>query len=322
MPIMALPTVYPYFARGRRATLPAVAPDGSGRARLTPAPPVLPMDGRNTSIGSMKDFAGRVAVVTGAASGIGRALAEAFASRSMKVVIADVETAGLEKAAAELRARGTEVMSVTLDVRDRDAVGTLASDVYARYGAAHILCNNAGVGTGGFIHEFTLEQWDWILDVNLRGVIYGIHHFLPRMLKAGEPGHILNTASIAGLVASPGLGAYNATKYAVVGISETLAAECAGTNVGISVLCPAWVATRIMDSERNAPADLRLRAPDTLSAALTEEARNMVKEGLAPDAVAERVVAAIENGSLYVLTHPEFMFAIEERFRQIMNSRP
>jgi NAD(P)-dependent dehydrogenase (short-subunit alcohol dehydrogenase family) len=280
------------------------------------------MTGHGTSIGAVKDFAGRVAVVTGGASGIGRALADAFASRSMKVVIADVETSALEQASCELRARGAEVMSVALDVRDREAVGRLAGDVYARYGSAHILCNNAGVGRGGFIHESTLEEWDWVLDVNLRGVVYGLHHFLPRMLKSGEPCHIVNTASIAGLVATAGLGSYNASKYAVVGISETLAGELAGTNVGVSVLCPAWVATRIMDSERNAPEDLRLNIPNALGAALSEEARNMVRQGLAPSDVAERTIRAIENGSLYVLSHPEFMFAIEERFRQIMNSRP
>jgi len=270
----------------------------------------------------VKDFAGRVAVVTGGASGIGRALAQAFANRAMKVVIADIEAAALDSAAAELRQQGAEVTATVLDVRDRDAVGKLADDVYARYGAAHVLCNNAGVGTGGYLHDLTLEEWDWVLDVNLRGVVYGIHHFLPRMRKSSEPCHIVNTASIAGLVATPGLGPYTAAKYAVVGISETLALECVGTNVGVSVLCPAWVATRIMESERNAPTGLGTRQAPAATEVLKEETRRLVAEGLDPADVVERTIRAIENGTLYVLTHPEFMFPIEERFRQIMNSRP
>ena len=280
------------------------------------------MAGHGTSIGCVKDFAGRVAVVTGGGSGIGRALAHAFAKRSMKVVIADVEAGPLERTADELRGQGAEVTSVLLDVRDRDAVGKLADDVYAKYGSAHVLCNNAGVGRGGLINELSLEDWDWVIDVNLRAVIYGIHHFLPRMLKSSEPCHIVNTASIAGLVANAGLGPYTATKYAVVGISETLALECAGTNVGVSVLCPAWVSTRITESERNAPPDVQLSVPSPLSEAMTEEVKKLVAAGLDPAHVAERTIAAIENGSLYVLTHPEFMVVIEERFRQIMNSRP
>jgi NAD(P)-dependent dehydrogenase (short-subunit alcohol dehydrogenase family) len=190
------------------------------------------MPRHGTSIRFVKDFAGRVAVITGGGGGIGRALAHAFAKRGMKIVIADVEAGPLESTARELREQRAEVTPVILDVRDRDAMRKLAEDVFAKYGNAHVLCNNAGVGRGGFIHELSLEDWDWVLDVNLRGVVYGIHHFLPRMLEGGEPCHIVNTASLAGLVANAGLGPYNATKYAVVAISETLAAECAGTHVG------------------------------------------------------------------------------------------
>ena len=142
------------------------------------------------------------------------------------------------------------------------------------------------------------------------------------MLKSSEPCHIVNTASLAGLVSHAAFGPYNATKYAVVAISETLAVECAGTNVGVSVLCPAWVSTRISESERNTPPDVHLSAPSPLSEAMVEEVKKLVASGLNPAHVAERTIAAIENGSLYILTHPEFMAAIEERFRQIMNSRP
>jgi NAD(P)-dependent dehydrogenase (short-subunit alcohol dehydrogenase family) len=270
----------------------------------------------------VKDFARRVAVVTGGASGIGRALAEAFAARSMKVAIADVEGPALETAERELRERGADVMSVRLDVRDRGAVARLADDVYGHFGAAHILCNNAGVGHGGFMREVTLDDWEWVLDVNLKGVIHGIHAFLPRMLAASEPCHIVNTASVAGLVCAPGMGAYNASKYAVVAISETLALECAGTNVGVSVLCPGWVNTRIDESERNAPPGMNLTRTSPTVDMFKEEVSKLLRTGLPPAQIAERTIAAIENGSLYVLTHPEMMAMIEERFRQIMNSRP
>jgi NAD(P)-dependent dehydrogenase (short-subunit alcohol dehydrogenase family) len=270
----------------------------------------------------VKDFAGRVAVVTGGASGIGRALAEAFAARSMKVVIADVETAALESTAHALQERGTEVMSARVDVRDRLAVMRLAEDVYARFGGAHILCNNAGVANAGLMHDLTLDDWDWVLDVNLKGVIHGIHAFLPRMRKSGEPCHIVNTASLAGLVYGPGGGPYNASKAAVVAISETLAIESAGSNVGVSVLCPGWVNTRIDESDRNAPAGMQLSTPTELVEIMRDEGRKLLRTGLEPAAVAERVIAGIEAGTLHILTHPEFMAMIEERFRQIMNSRP
>jgi NAD(P)-dependent dehydrogenase (short-subunit alcohol dehydrogenase family) len=270
----------------------------------------------------VKDFAGRVAVVTGGASGIGRGLAEAFAARSMKVVIADVEVAALEATARALEERGAEVMSARVDVRDRLAVMRLAEDVYARFGGAHILCNNAGVAHPGFIHDLSLDDWEWVLDVNLKGVIHGIHAFLPRMRKSGEPCHIVNTASLSGLVYAPGMAPYNASKAAVVAISETLAIESAGSNVGVSVLCPGWVNTRIDESERNAPAGLQLSTPSDQVAIMSDEGRQLLRTGLDPGAVAERVIAGIEAGALHILTHREFMAMIEERFRQILNSRP
>jgi NAD(P)-dependent dehydrogenase (short-subunit alcohol dehydrogenase family) len=270
----------------------------------------------------VKDFAGRVAVVTGGASGIGRALAEAFAARAMKIVIADVEAPALEETASALRAHGAEVMPVRLDVRDRLAMLRFAEDVYGYFGGAHILCNNAGVAHGGFMQDLTLDDWEWVLGVNLNGVIHGIHAFLPRMRKSGEPCHIVNTASLAGLVYSAGMGPYNASKAAVVAISETLAAECAGTNVGVSVLCPSWVNTRIDQSERNAPAGIQLSPASPFVELMTDELRKLLRTGLDPSDVAERVVRGIENGTLHILTHPEFMVMIEERFRQILNSRP
>ena len=270
----------------------------------------------------MKDFAGRVAVVTGGASGIGRALAEAFAKRGMKIVIADMSQSNLDETAEALRASGTEVMPVRLDVRERDALAQLAEDVVARYGGAHVLCNNAGVGHSGFMHELTLEEWDWVIDVNLKSVVYGIHAFLPHMRKSGQPCHILNTASMAGLVSSAGMGPYNATKFAVVAVSETLAAECVGSNIGVSVLCPGWVSTRILDDERYLPESIARLSRSDLIQAMTEEVRKLINEGMKPADVAERVIAAIESGSLYVLTHPEMMPFIEERFRRIMTARP
>jgi NAD(P)-dependent dehydrogenase (short-subunit alcohol dehydrogenase family) len=233
-----------------------------------------------------------------------------------------VESAALDATAATLQGRGADVMAARVDVRDRLEVARLPEDVYARFGGAHVLCNNAGVGQGGFMHDLTLDDWEWVLGVNLNGVIHGIHAFLPRMRKSGEPCHIVNTASLAGLVYSPGMGPYNASKAAVVAISETLAIECAGTNVGVSVLCPGWVNTRIDESERNAPAGIQLSQLTSAAELMREDLRKLLRTGLDPSDVAERVIHGIENGTLHILTHPELMAMIEERFRQILNSRP
>lgn len=270
----------------------------------------------------MKDFAGKVAVVTGGGSGIGRALAHAFADRGMKIALADVERSALDTVAEELRSGGTEVLACVVDVADRRRLGEFADNVYDTLGGAHVLCNNAGVGTGGPMSEITLEAWDWVLDVNLKAVVSGIHFFLPRMIASNEPCHIVNTASIAGMMCGPFMGPYNASKYAVVAISETLALELAETQVDVSVLCPAWVDTKIAESERNAPPGIATSGATGTDPQLRNEITELLRTGMKPEAIAARVVETIETGGLYILTHADFMPILEERFRAIMAAAP
>ena len=265
----------------------------------------------------MKQFQGRTAVVTGAASGIGRALAHAFAARGMNLALADVDGPELEAAAAALGERGAQVLAERVDVSDRAAVAGFAEAVLERFGAPQILCNNAGVGRGGPMPELTLGDWDWSLGVNLYGVVYGIHAFLPAMIEADEPAHIVNTASLAGLMAAPGMGPYNAAKYAVVGISETLWGELVNSPINVSVLCPGWVNTRIADSDRHAPADMDLSETSEEGLEMTAQIQAFLDEGLAPAAVADAVVDAIEHERLYVLTHPEMFVGVEARFETL-----
>jgi len=202
----------------------------------------------------MQDFQGRVAVVTGGASGIGRALADRFAAEGMKVVIGDVEKDALDAAVQELEAGGAEVIGLPTDVTDAAQVQALADAAVERFGAIHIACNNAGVGGGGITWDMPLETWEWVLGVNLWGVIHGVKSFVPVLMQQ-ESAHLVNTGSVAGLVAAPFMGPYNASKHAVVAISETLHHELAmsAPQVKVSVLCPGWVNTRIHESARNRP---------------------------------------------------------------------
>jgi NAD(P)-dependent dehydrogenase (short-subunit alcohol dehydrogenase family) len=203
----------------------------------------------------MKDFQGKVAVVTGAASGIGRALAGKSAQEGMKVVLADVEERALKQAEEELQASGAQVLAVRTDVSQADEVEALAQKTFDTYGAVHLLFNNAGVSAGTTVWESSLADWQWVLGVNLWGVIHGIHFFVPRMLAQDSEGHIVNTASGFGLVSSSGAGIYKVSKHGIVTLSETLALELAarGAKLKASVLCPSFVSTRIMDAERNRP---------------------------------------------------------------------
>lgn len=271
----------------------------------------------------MEELDGKVAVVTGAASGIGAALAGRFASEGMRVVLADVEVGPLQDAADKLAADGAEVLAVPTDVSRGDDVDRLANAAVEAFGPVHVLCNNAGVGAGGLLSDLTTEDWEWVLGVNLWGVIHGIRAFLPGMLAHGEVGHIVNTASLAGLVSAPMMGPYGASKFAVVGISEALYHELqlTGSRIGASVLCPGWVNTQIHASERNRPAgsgstDAGLGAAGDPRA---EMLRSILASGMAPDAVADLVLGAIRDGRFYVLTHPEMTPAVESRMRGILN---
>jgi len=266
----------------------------------------------------VKELSGKVAVVTGGASGIGRALGDRFASNGMKVVLADVDEKELDVAANELRELGAQAVGVRADVAVATDLEHLRDAALHAFGSVHVVCNNAGVGTGGPLWEVPLESWRWVLGVNLWGVIHGVHTFTPLLVEQGE-GHIVNTASSAGLTSVPLVGPYATTKHAVVGLSESLALDLAGTGVGVSALCPMWVRTRILESYRNAP-------PEVLAA---EEARGsplpdrmsvlaaIVEGGLDPAFVAEEVIEAVKTDRFYVLPHPAVKDAAVERARRI-----
>jgi NAD(P)-dependent dehydrogenase (short-subunit alcohol dehydrogenase family) len=270
----------------------------------------------------MKEFKGKVAVVTGGASGIGRAMAERFGAEGMKVVLADVEEGALRQAEAEFREKGIDVLGVVTDVSKPEAVEKLAQQTLNAFGKVHIVCNNAGVsGALGPIWESTQKDWEWIMGVNLWGVIHGVRTFLPIMLAQGEEGHIVNTASLAGLMR--GAGIYGVTKQAVVALSESLYNELhlANAKIGVSVLCPGWVNTKILDATRNRPADLANAAepePDPVRDATTEMVRNLLKSGMDPAVIADQVFEAVRDEKLYIITHPDMDFIIRERFDNIL----
>jgi NAD(P)-dependent dehydrogenase (short-subunit alcohol dehydrogenase family) len=272
----------------------------------------------------VRDFKGRVAVVTGGASGIGYALAERFAGEGMKIVLADVEADALEDAEGRLRAGGAEVLAVETDVAQPAAVDHLRDRALSAFGAVHVVCNNAGVVAPGSVWETTLPDWRWILGVNLWGVINGIRSFVPVLLEQ-EEGHIVNTASIAG-VSTGALGSYSVTKQAVVGLTEALYFDLqarGADNVGVSVLCPGWVKTRIVDAGRNRPsgagppAEL---APTT--AMMVEMVRHLVDTGTEPAEIASQVLDAIQERRFYVLTHPEMSGMVEARQADILSGGP
>ena len=269
----------------------------------------------------IKDFKGKVAVITGGASGIGRGLAHGFAKRGMKIVLADIDKENLDKVAKELEEIGAEVMTQITDVSDPEQVAQLADASYERFGSVNILCNNAGVGGGGPMKLITLENWNWTLGVNLFGVIYGIQYFLNRMLASKEPCHIVNTSSIAGLV-SGDTSPYPASKFAVVAISESLALECSNTNMGVSVVCPGHVKTNMIKNSRilsQTQSGLWKPTPEMIkqSSIGMKNARKILRLGMAPKKLAELVIKAIENDILYVLTHPEYIPMIKSRFERI-----
>ncbi len=251
----------------------------------------------------MQDLDGKVAVVTGGASGIGRAMAEVFRDAGMQVVIADIEPAALDVTAAALG-----VDAICTDVTKADEVQQLADAVVERFGTCHVLCNNAGVGGGGRLHDLTLNDWKWVIDVNLWGVVHGLHAFLPMMLANAEGGHVVNTASMAGLFPLPGAAPYSATKYAVVGISEVMREELRDTKVGVSVLCPGFVRTNIFTSQRNRPEELRNGEPNSSARAANDDLIRIVNEAaMDPRLVAAEVLAAVRADTFWVITHPDLL---------------
>jgi NAD(P)-dependent dehydrogenase (short-subunit alcohol dehydrogenase family) len=268
---------------------------------------------------------GRVAVVTGAASGIGFALSERFAAEGMRVVMADIEAPALAEAADLLAGRGATVLPVPTDVSSEAQVEALRDRALEAFGAVQLLCNNAGVGgTAGPLWELTRQDWDWVMGVNLWGVINGIRAFVPTLLEQ-DAGHVVNTASAAGLISSV-LGPYSVTKHAVVSLSESLQFQLAQreARVGVSVLCPGWVRTRIHEAGRNRPPELgggQDAELDPTQQAAREFVRQLIENGMDPAQVAGHVVDAIRDGRFYVLTHPELTDSIRQRFDAVLAGR-
>ena len=272
----------------------------------------------------MKDFKDKVAVITGAASGIGRALADRCVQEGMKAVLADVEAEPLATAEASLKASGATVLAVQTDVSQARDVEALAQKTMEAFGAVHVLCNNAGVGTEAAVWESTLAEWEWVVGVNLWGVIHGVRVFVPLMLAQDAECHIVNTASMAGLISGPGLGAYKVTKHGVVTLSETLHHELAerGAKVKVSVLCPGIVNTRIMESARNRPGDLPPTGPrGPASEERWEALRRLVPAGMPAAQVADAVFEALRKNRFYILTHPEGKEAVRTRMEDILQER-
>lgn len=276
----------------------------------------------------MKEFQGKVAVVTGAASGIGRAMAERFAAEGMRVVLANVEKGALAQAEADMKAGGATVLAVVTNVSKAADVETLARRTIDTFGAVHILCNNAGVApVMASTWELTEADWQWVLGVNLWGVLHGIRAFVPIMLKQGSECHVVNTASMAGLVApGPWWATYAVAKHGVVTVSESLHRELAlvGSSIKVSVLCPAWVKTQLMDADRNRPAALQNAVQQAAApqAALMDQAvRQFVSGGTDPAEIAGMVVDCIQREKFFIIPHPEWKDQIRARMEDILEER-
>jgi NAD(P)-dependent dehydrogenase (short-subunit alcohol dehydrogenase family) len=272
----------------------------------------------------VKEFKDKVAVVTGAASGIGRGMAEAFAAEGMKVVLADIEQDALRMAEAEFREKGADVLGVVTDTSSAEDIERLAQETLAAFGAVHVLCNNAGVVSSFSTINSTLKDWEWVMGVNLWGPIHGCRVFLPIMLKQDEPGHIVNTASLAGVMGGGGI--YGVTKQGVVALTESLYQELllTGSKVHVSVLCPGWVNTKILDAERNRPDELQNAVEEPLEpgrARIRDMIRGLLEHGQSPAEIAEKVLQAIKDEQLYIFTHPEMMGIVKVRMENILASK-
>ena len=270
---------------------------------------------------------GRIAVVTGGASGIGRALAELLAAEGSAVVVADLNADAAEVVAAGIRESGGTAAAAQVDVSDAKSVEALATETKARFDGVDLLCNNAGVSTFNLIQDQTLDDWKWVMSVNLWGVIHGVHSFLPIMRQQGRPAHIVNTSSVAGLLSGvPFIGPYSATKVAVVSISETLSQEfaIAGLPIGVSVLCPSATETRVMESERGRPAAMGTETRTEMAEAVRVAIRDSFTgpDGQPPSRVARRVVEAVRAGEFWIITHPTERQLVETRFAGVLAGYP
>lgn len=268
----------------------------------------------------MRELEGKAAFITGGASGIGFAMGKAFLESGMQVMLADVEGPALDRALDELSGFGADVRGLVCDVADGDSVERAAQAAFAAFGKVHVLCNNAGVAAGGGIDHISIDNWRWVVDVNLMGVVHGIRSFLPHMRAHGEGGHIVNTASMAGMINGMGFSPYAATKFAVVSMSEGLSLQLQPLGIGVSVLCPEFVRTRIGESGRNRPqryGQAQPLDPGSPAAAVVAEIARRIETGLDPAEVAARVLEAIREEQLYIFTHPNMRGAVDGRFAAI-----
>jgi len=263
----------------------------------------------------LENLRGRTAFITGGASGIGLSMAEAFGREGMSVMLADIEPGALEVALQGLREKQIRADGVVTDVTSRSAVEAAARATLEAFGKVHVVCNNAGVGAGGPFGTVQPSDWDWVIDVNLKGVVYGMETFAPLIEAHGEGGHFVNTASLAGMVSPPGMEPYCATKFAVVAMSEGWAQQLAPKNIGVSVLCPGFVKTRINESRRNRPASY---GPDERAPPPADAPPSRVLSGIPVEPVGRRVVEAVKANELYVFTHPGSKAGVAARFERIL----
>lgn len=266
----------------------------------------------------LDNLTGKTAFITGGAKGIGLGLAKALVGRGANVMLADIDADALAAAAAPF---GDKAGTVICDVADPEAVKAAAEATIERFGKVHILINNAGVGAGGEPGETSLDDWRWVVDINLMGVVYGVEAFVPLIKSHGEGGYIINTASLAGHAVGEGTGApYNATKFAVVGYSETLRAQLAKHDIGCSALCPAWVATEIHKSGFRAPSSSGVNAEAAMQDPGFQQIAAVVESGLSPDMVGEWAVDCMLAGRMHIFTHPEFKIGIDMRMKEIADN--
>lgn len=267
----------------------------------------------------MEDVRDKVAVITGGASGIGLGIASAFGAAGARVVLADVEAGALESACRVLSERGVDAMPVVVDVTSRDELSRARDRICAAMGGVHLLFNNAGVNAPGPVTDLTYRDWDWVMGVNLGGVINGVMTFLPELLRHPGEAHLVNTASVGGLVGMPGLAIYNTSKFAVVGLSEALRADLRGAGVGVSVLCPGIVATALGASERNRPAHLANEGARAVAAVESAEVDHSAAIGTSPEILGEQVLAGVREGRFFICTHDEFRDIVAERNQALMS---
>ena len=273
----------------------------------------------------MNDLKGRTAFVTGGASGIGWGIAQALGAEGMNVMVADIEQSALDRAVETLRAKQVKAEGILVDVASRDSMAAGALATLAKFSKVHVVVNNAGIATGGPIGAVPEKDWDWIIDVNVFGVIHGVEVFAPLIESHGEGGHIVNTASMASHIAGPGMEPYAGTKFAVIAMTEGWHQQLAPKNIGVSALCPGYIRTNILSSRRNRGsqygADVPAHPPGTPESPMARMSREKTEAGLAPEICGARVVEAIKNNELYIFTHAaEFRPYVEQRLERLRDA--